>query len=135
MIRVDQTMFGHPGGNCYSACLASLLEMPCSDVPYFMGGVEESDGRWAQRVAAWLKPLALYPMFFNIVDPEKYEREKLWPKGYFILCGRSSRGDHAVVAREGMIVHDPHPSREGLISSDAFTILLPFDYAVFGSTT
>lgn len=38
MKPVDQTTFGFPGGNCFSACIASLLEMPLDDVPYFMHG-------------------------------------------------------------------------------------------------
>ncbi len=37
MKPVDQTTFGHPGGNCFSACVASLLEMSVDQVPYFMG--------------------------------------------------------------------------------------------------
>ena len=32
MKPVDQTSFGFPGGNCFSACVASILELPIDDV-------------------------------------------------------------------------------------------------------
>jgi hypothetical protein len=35
MKSVDQTTFG-PNGNCFSACVASLLELPIDAVPFFM---------------------------------------------------------------------------------------------------
>lgn len=124
MIGVGQTTFGHPGGNCFSACVASLLELPIDDVPYFMAG----DGaEWFDRLAEWLKPRGLYPLLF------KWSAD--WPKtGFGILGGKSSRGDHAVVGYGREVVHDPHPSREGLLAIEDVTILVPLDPAKRGAT-
>lgn len=125
MIPVDQTTFGQPGGNCFSACVASLLDLPISEVPYFMD--ETSGVKWYAQLDAWLAPRGYYALHFNIVDRAAYDRENLWPKGYYILGGKSPRGDHAVVARGAEVVHDPHPSRDGLdpATVDGFTLLVP----------
>lgn len=127
MKPVDQTTFGHPGGNCFSACVASLLEMPIEAVPYFMGHDD-----WVKAFADWLEPHGLYPVTFKYVAPAGTGKD-WWPQGLYILGGKCSRGDHAVVARGREIVHDPHPSREGLIAREDCTLLVPFDVADFGS--
>lgn len=120
MRPVDQTTFGHPGGNCFSACIASLLELPIEEVPYFM---DESDGRapWDEQLDAWLETRGFYALHFNIQDPARM----LWPKGYYIQVGKSPRGDHAVVARRSDMVHDPNPARDGLVSLEGFVLLVP----------
>lgn len=122
MKPVDQTTFGHPGGNCFSACVASLLELQIGDVPYFM---DETKGKWHDQLDAWLAERRLYALHFRIDDRSVYDKEELWPKGFFILNGRSPRGDHAVVARGNAMVHDPHPGRDGLDSVDGFVLLVP----------
>lgn len=111
---VDQTTFGHPGGNCFSACVASLLDLSIEDVPYFMD-VED----WCAKFASWLVSYGFYPVTFRLMDRWR-------PQGLYILGGKSPRGDHAVVACENVIVHDPHPSREGLIAIEDATLLVPF---------
>lgn len=115
MKPVDQTTFGHPGGNCFSACIASLLDLPIADVPYFMD-VED----WVAKLARWLDRFGFYPVTFK-VSPEWH------PQGFYILGGESSRGSHAVIARGLNIVHDPHPSRKGLVLREDATLLVPFD--------
>jgi hypothetical protein len=127
MRPVDQTTFGHPGGNCFSACVASLLELRIGEVPYFM---DESGGRpkWFQQLDTWLAPFCLYALHFSVTPEhaELYDKQDLWPKGYFILNGRSPRGDHAVIARgSGVAAFDPHPSRDGLASVDGYVLLVP----------
>ena len=123
MIPVDQTTFGHPGGNCFSACVASLLELDIFEVPYFM---DEGEGRpkWHVQLDTWLGPRDLYALHFDIQDREAYDRDNLWPKGFYILNGRSPRGDHAVVACGAKVAHDPHPSRDGLIAIEGFVLLV-----------
>lgn len=65
MKPIDQTTFGVPGGNCFSACVASLLELSIDDVPYFMGDCDEDgDGgdsmrsRFAARKRTVLRAVA-----------------------------------------------------------------------------
>lgn len=129
MTPVDQTTFGNPGGNCFSACVASLLGLAIEDVPYFMGEPDELGHLWTGRLDAWLEPRGLYALHFDILDRERYDRANLWPKGFYILGGMSPRGAHAVVAQGKNVVHDPHPNREGLLSVDGFTLILAIDFA------
>jgi hypothetical protein len=125
MIRVDQTTFGFPGGNCFSACVASLLEIQLDSVPYFM-----ADDEWFQRFSDWLAPQGLWPVCFKL--------DGAWrPDGLHILSGKSPREPenpdalHSVVARHDHIVHDPHPSRGGLLRRDDIVLLVPLDPAKF----
>lgn len=117
MRPVDQTTFGYPDGNCWSACVASLLEMPVHEVPWFLGHDD-----WYAAFAAWLRPRGYYP----VTVPWS---EGWCPEGFYILGGRSPRHSHAVVAKGREIVHDPHPSREGLVTREDCTLLVPFDPA------
>jgi hypothetical protein len=133
MIAVDQTTFGFPGGNCFSACIASLLEIALDDVPYFMS---EPDSEWYDRFRAWLEGRGWYPLCLQ------YDGERPTP-GLHILSGLSPRAadgadperyQHSVVARGRKIVHDPHPSRDGLRDRRDVIVLVPLDPARLGGT-
>jgi hypothetical protein len=131
MKPVDQTVFTVPGGNCFSACIATLLEIPLERVPYFMGDFQERPDAWWDRFLAWLLPHGLYAI--NIACPPDGE----WhPLGEYILNAGSPRGDwdHSVVAVGRKIVHDPHPSRAGLVRLERqqATIILPLSLACLG---
>ena len=98
MKPVDQTRFGPVEGNCFAACVASILEIPIEEAPDVM-----SIPNWYEAFAEWLKPRGMYPICFNLT-------KNGWvPIGLHILSGKSPRwaGDHAVVARGTEIVHDP----------------------------
>ncbi len=122
MKPVDQTTFGAPGGNCLSACIASLLELPIEEVPYFgppdrIGTREE----WGKNIEQWLNPRG----FYSIMFPHGLT---FVPPGFHILSGMSPRGvRHSVVAHGERTVHDPHPSRGGLVLVEDVTLLVPLD--------
>jgi len=115
VIAVDQDVFGNGQdgtrpGNCWQACVASLLEFPLSKVPHF----------------AELYPTSWWPETQDFVATETGLRiECFMPDartdegGFMIASGQSPRGDflHAVVINgfTGEIVHDPHPSRAGVV--------------------
>lgn len=124
MRLIDQTTFGDPGGNCFSACVATVLGLPISEVPYFMGHAD-----WCGAFNAWLLRRGYYAMFLVVedVNPDTFP----WPPGYYIAGGRSSRGGHAVVARGAAIVHDPHPWRSGLVGIEDITLIVPLDHSQF----
>lgn len=123
MRPVDQTTFGYPNGNCFPACLASLLHLSIEDVPHF------GDDDWFDRFAAWLRPRGLYPVCVPKQDDWR-------PAGFHILSGRSPRGDfmHAVVAFGAEIVHDPHPSRAGILTREDTIHLVPLDPSTVART-
>lgn len=121
MIPVDQTSFGVPNGNCFSACIASILHMPIADVPSFC---KHED--WWERLTAWLQPHGYYPTIIRH-NPE-------WtPQGFHVLSGKSPRGDfqHSVVALGPDIIHDPHPSRLGIEDRRDIVLLVPIDHFEF----
>jgi hypothetical protein len=110
---VDQTTFGAPGGNCFSACVASLLELPIEEVPYFM--TDEFPGNFTK----WLELRGLYFLRFKYV---------FMPPGFYIMGGLGARGmPHSVVMSGSLLVHDPHPSRAGLVRLEEITVLVPLD--------
>lgn len=115
MKPVDQTTFGEPGGNCFSACVASLLELALEDVPYFMG-----HDHWFLVFQNWLRARGWYAVNCKLADDWQ-------PAGLYILGGESPRGAHAVIAEGSTIVHDPHPSRTGLVARDSAILLVPLD--------
>ena len=109
MKPIDQTRFGSTDGNCFAACVASIFEIPIEDAPDVM-----RLDNWYDAFADWLKPRGFYPLCFPCSDPSNG-----WaPAGLYILSGKSPRGDfdHAVVAKGSDIIHDPHPSRDGIKS-------------------
>ncbi|OGP46220.1 MAG: hypothetical protein A3K30_03875 [Deltaproteobacteria bacterium RBG_13_51_10] len=116
MIRVYQDKFGEEG-NCFEACLASILEIKLERIPTIM------KGNWLRTANVWLKEnfnLGLLGVFLPSLSnpplPMDGALQSLFDVGvFYIVTGKGPRGlDHACVADSGKIVHDPHPSGEGL---------------------
>lgn len=123
---VDQTSFGDGAGgaepgNCFAACVASLLDLPIAAVPNFA-----TELAWFQALAKWSWTRGLWP-FRLLVSPHLIEATP--PSLCYIASGPGPRGfRHAVVMRDGALVHDPHPSRAGLASE-------PDNFYVFARLT
>jgi hypothetical protein len=116
----DQTIFEDGRGNCLAACVASVLGLPISDVPNFA----ELD--YFEGLRKWLSERGLFSVEI------RFSKADHCASAYFgyqdclaVMWGDSPRHDasgkrkqHAVVGQTngyGMkVVHDPHPSREGL---------------------
>ena len=108
MIPVTQTKFHESDsgtkGNCFAACVASILELPIDKVIPFDEYEDDEGNAWSDVAFS----------FF-------YERNldidiSIKPiAGYAIACGFSERNVlHSVVVYNGEIVHDPHPSKSGI---------------------
>lgn len=127
MKPVDQTIFGTPHGNCFAACIASILELPIEEVPNF---IAEGD-RWWDAAKAWLdeRGYALLWVKHDAVRCGYLDPNPLIDAGhYFIVCGTSPRCDslHSVVNHYGKMVHDPHPSRDGFVGEwESFIVIIP----------
>lgn len=118
MIPVMQTELDRKG-NCYSACVASILEIPIESLPNLH--------QWGRN---WLIPFskAVHEHGYNllIVRPSMITRMPYIEGTYCILTGKSPRGrcNHAVVALGSCqddgrfkirMVHDPHPDNAGVL--------------------
>lgn len=136
MKPVHQTLFGSSDapqaerGNCFPACIASLLEIELSDVPHFYALHDKPDpddpNRDYVNIAAFLRDRGCCIATFT------------WPlhpvhavalRGtHAIFSGKSPRLEgcqHAVVGRifgnEGWaLAHDPHPSGAGIDGEPEF---------------
>ena len=118
MQAIDQTTFSEGLGNCFSACVASILEVSLEDVPFF-----GADELWWARFSEWLEARNLYAVCLK-------HRAGRAPVGYHILSGKSPRGEflHSVVAKGEDIVHDPHPSRANIQDRVDCIIIVPMDF-------
>jgi hypothetical protein len=101
---VMQTKFGETDGNCWAACIASLFsEVDIEDIPYWRGT------GWFEKFTEWsIAEFGYVPLIIWAGETLPYS----WPPNtYYIVSGKSPRGDydHAVIYRNGKLVHDPYP--------------------------
>lgn len=121
-------------GNCMQAAVASLLDVPLEDVPHFGVYVD-----WWSAMRRWLRdrqgmdwcyvPFPVTPTqadwWAEYVD---FGRQNGW---HVLLSGPSPRGPfhHTVVGNVDLeVIHDPHPSGEGLVAvADAMVLVGPYE--------
>lgn len=105
MKPVAQTVTGTQG-DCFRACIASILEKPIEDIPLFYG----DDDQWA-KYWRWLQEqgFTLEWATLDVSDPPpdtfyiaSVQSPSLWSQGLY----------HAVIGYNGKTVWDPHPSRD-----------------------
>ena len=111
MIPVYQTAFGGPDsptpGDCFRACVASILELPINEVPHFCATEE-----WIPPLQAWFRERGWMPLLVAgdigcwLLD------------AYHVAAGPGSRDGcaHCVVCRGDELAHDPLPGGMGLSS-------------------
>lgn len=118
---LDQTVFPKEDddslvstGNCVQAAVASILNVPLDQVPSFLG----------------LKAFDFWESLEEFLLSRGYEL-RLIPlampvKGLYLASGITERGTHhMVVMEDGVLKHDPHPSRQGLRSIQHRWMLVP----------
>ena len=143
-------------GDCWRACLASLLHLDCEALPNFihdqiLGEQQDADYpknhwwtlsrrfvethsrgeldlHWEELYRTTLKPIPRLEGYvsergeYGLQPGIAYDVNR-----YGILTGRSPRGDwhHSVVVdlTTGKMVHDPHPSRDGVKSHADIAVL------------
>lgn len=137
VIPVDQTQFGKPEGNCTQACIASMLELPIEAVPPAWVG----DGTGFNEYKECFTELnrLLKPFGYAVIDINLEVAGSclaMAPETLCFLSGRSPRATkddetflHLVVGKlnselEWEIVHDPHPSRDGLVNIQSVGFLV-----------
>lgn len=125
---VHQTLFGSidaplaERGNCFPACIASILGVDLSDVPHWYGQDTAGDGDadwWA--IVAWLQGRGTTIFAWDWSGLSDFMHRSL-TGAVVILSGDSPRfvgTSHAVIGqldgRGGWrLLHDPHPSGDGI---------------------
>lgn len=112
MTPVQQTVFVDENssvGNCMSACLASILDIPLSEVIDTANPEIRANGFWT-AIHDWLGDKGLR---MRQVSPH----DVFLNGRYSIATGPSPRGNfhHAVIYFGNQLNFDPHPSNAGLV--------------------
>ncbi len=120
MIPINQTRLytadaSLPPGNCFQACLASIFEVPITEVPdeedTWKAGMGSSMS-WCiyiRRIYDWLAERNLAILNVTYADYSMCLEDV-----YHIVSGPSPRNNsilHAVVGKGVDLVHDPHPDK------------------------
>lgn len=106
-------------GDCFRACVASLLELPAETVPHFLEDNCDNETFW-NRVNDFLRDYGLCMMTFGEIDFAEWRKVTGIKNVFHTIDGPSPRGDwwHSVVGCDGEIIHDPHPTKAGLVGTD-----------------
>jgi hypothetical protein len=102
MQPVDQRVIDPDKGDCFSACIASILELPLGAIPVYHS--DETGSAW-DRWVQWFRDANLTLICLTHHGPVP---------GYAIRSIPSYTYDarlHAVVTFDGVVVHDPSPNR------------------------
>jgi hypothetical protein len=117
MKPVTQTIFNAVRGNCFAACLASLLEVEIDQVP----NIHDMDGDdWFYPLNRWLKEN--HSLVLLMVEATAYAHKVWFPDGvpFIASCDGSAGVRHAVVMEyqgmEAKILHYPFPG-SGVVES------------------
>lgn len=103
MIKQEQLLFGKDDGDCFRACVASILEMPIEELPTY------NSESWLLSWNNWLEKYGLYLQY-------KTYGKGNFAGGYWIASVPSlNLGEgvkHVVVMHKDKLVHDPSPHKK-----------------------
>ena len=132
MIPVDQEIMHDPDnkqyGDCWKACVASVLELSLKDVPHFTDNFEEHSHDPIKEYLRFMVKHGFLVMSIQmpvgknglVSHPVLTDDEH----PYYFIIGKSPRcsDDHICVGYQQGLVHDPHPDKVGLDSISVFEI-------------
>lgn len=122
-------------GNCFAAVIASMLEVPITEVPNVEVFFHMPHPHWSIIMDTWLKSKGWelwgddrYRVFHCEMESDEYlglsEHYMTLRGNLYLASGLSARGvRHICIYKTGQLVWDPHPSREGLVTIDTFQTL------------
>lgn len=107
-------------GNCWTACIASMLELDIEEVPNFVQIGSEGGENYFDHTLRFLKEHGY--QLINISQPDAVALKDV----YYIQSGISPRGPdvngenvyHAVIYQNGKLAHDPHPDNTGILTEE-----------------
>jgi len=103
-------------GNCWPTAIACILECRIDQVPNFEELFRVPDMPWFWVLEEWLK----YKGYKYVGGGEREDYIDF--DGYYFVTGKSPRGDfnHIVIYKDGKMVHDPHPSGDGILTEEVW---------------
>lgn len=125
-------------GNCYAAVIASMLEVPITEVPNVEVFFKWDNGPWLETMLTYLNLMGweLYTnQQFEVFhkphskqfddDGIKEQAIKYCTDKLYLVSGASRRGvSHICIFKNGKLIHDPHPTKEGILTYETFQELL-----------
>lgn len=136
MTPVRQTIFvaDHPKGrgNCMSAALASILDLPLAEVIDLASDeVREGPRGFFASIDDWLGDRGLkFVSWWDHPNDDELDRSAMREAlagRYSIGSGPSPRGPfhHAIICKSGRMVWDPHPSDDGVTRIEHHQLIEP----------
>ena len=145
MIKIDQTKVvvkNQQGkmvlrGNCYAACIASILEVPITEVPnvevlfhiegaYWSDVMERFLSSKGYKLADSHKFRVFHDPEYGIQEGERANWIEQCENIFYLVSGQSPRGvSHMVIYKKGRMIHDPHPTKEDITTFDRFQYIAP----------
>ena len=128
MKPVTQTDVTFETGNCGEACVASILEIELAEIPMLHNPDNGQDAHtYCKNLRDFLADFGL--SYIDVSMAEGYDPKDFFKDCWVIATGPSPRGTeewhkHAVVWKNGKIIHDPHPSGDGLKEIDMYGIFI-----------
>lgn len=119
MTPVDQEFINDPEnsqiGDCFRACIASVLEVPIAAVPHFalLGN------RWSRVADFYCESLGRELLWADGVPPDNLNAIVT------VQSPRNSDIKHSVIYFNGVMVHDPHPDKTGGKPTGGYFYLIP----------
>jgi hypothetical protein len=122
-------------GNCYAAAVASFLDLPIGEVPNVETFFHMEGGYWQDVMLTFLNSKGwdlcsddrfrvFHDGTFGLEQGKRAEWLHDLRNKYYLVTGRSLRGfAHICIYKRGKLFHDPHPSRDGLVTEEYFQSL------------
>ena len=125
MKKIDQAVCNSQNGDCFRACVASIFEF--DGIPNFQ---QDGPDGWAKHLTKFSDRTGILFLDFNFENLPDCRASFLHElkDTYIIASGPSPRDNtkqHAVIWRNGEIVHDPHPDKTGIEGEpNIFTLMI-----------
>lgn len=124
----------HQAGNCYAACIATLLGISIDDLPWPNRKEIDSFATYMPRLSERLGALGWHLLRIERKDTPCCPSKIVWSSSnllddqdYYLATGKTSRGfAHTVIMRgAGLLVHDPYPGGNGITETLCVEYLVP----------
>lgn len=133
MIPVKQTLLYKTGevmGNCFAACIASILECDINEIP--QPTIDHMDCWWSEYfplVVDWLNNRGCTLLEFSVSEQAPLRWFSPDKDVFVVASGKSSRipgYQHSVVwnLSKNELAHDPHPENTGLSEVQVVTFVV-----------
>lgn len=130
----DKFGFSVQRGNCYAAVIASILEVPITEVPnvevlFHIESYSTEVMHTFLNSLGWdlctdNRFMVFHDKNYGIDSGTRQQKIEYCKDRYYFVSGQSIRGvKHITIWQNGIMVHDPHPSGDGIETFEHFESL------------